>query len=61
MAKKRRKKTAKRAKKASKRVNVNKAVYDKLIHLGAAHHATLKKLRATARVTAPRKKARKRR
>lgn len=61
---KRRKKTAKRAKKsAKKRVTVSKTVYDKLVHLGATHHATLKQLRASARVTKakPAKKARRRR
>lgn len=60
MAKKRRKKAAKKsAKKTAKRMVVNKSIYDKLVHLGATHHKTLKQLRASARVAPARKKARK--
>jgi hypothetical protein len=56
---KRRKKARKKATSGAKRVTVTKAQLDRVTHLGASHHAALKKLRSTVRAAPKRKKARK--
>jgi hypothetical protein len=46
--KKARKKARKKYAKKSARVSISAAALRKVVHLGASHHAALKKLRATA-------------
>lgn len=49
----------KRRKKASTRVSVSKATLDKVISMGAGHHALLKQLKRAAKAVPKRKAAKK--